>query len=219
MKNNKNKGKAFIAAIICITIVIVVTVMGFIRSVSQTVVSFTDAKIRALAVSAINDSVFEIMSDEISYSDLVTVKNDNDGKTELLIANTANINRIAVKTAQTGEANLRKIGVQDIMIPMGTLTGVALFAGKGPLVTVSVEPVGSVICRFTSKFEAAGINQTRHRIYLDIITNVDVIMPTSVSNIVITLQVFIAESVLIGTVPETYLNFNGNGSNLLDLVP
>ena len=76
-----------------------------------------------------------------------------------------------------------------------------------------------MICRFVSEFEQAGINQTRHKIYLDVMTEVDIIIPTAESTVNTITQVLVAESILIGNVPDTYLFFGTGNGNLLDLIP
>jgi Sporulation protein YunB (Spo_YunB). len=84
---------------------------------------------------------------------------------------------------------------------------------------VNIYPYTSVICRFISEFNEAGINQVRHKIYLDVVTHVDLVMPTAKSNFNVHIQVLIAENILTGDVPYTYLFVDSNGSNLLDLIP
>ncbi|MDD4291963.1 MAG: sporulation protein YunB [Clostridia bacterium] len=205
---------AFVAVVACI-----LGVMSYFRSVAPTVVALAQAKVRSLVTSSINNAVFCVMENGISYDELIVVSKADDGTISFISANSLLINKLANETAKTSELYISAIGEQNITIPLGTLTGTPLFAGLGPRIRIRVEPVGSVICNFISEFEQAGINQTRHKIYLDIVTNVDIIIPTTDTTISTTTQVLITECVLIGKVPETYLNADSNPIDLMDLIP
>ena len=84
--------------------------------------------------------------------------------------------------------------------------GISLFSGMGPDIRVSVVPVGSVTTRFVTKFESAGINQTRHEISLEATTTMRIVIPTGTDTIQVTSTIPIAESIIVGTVPESYVN-------------
>lgn len=206
-----------ITFIILLTLFILVWII--MRSVAPTIVAFAEARIRSLVTAAVNDAIFNVMSDGVAYGELITIEKGLDGDAVLLSANSVMINKLANDTAKMSEQFISSIGEQGIDIPLGTLTGTPLFSGKGPKVKILVEPVGSVICRFVSEFEQAGINQTRHKIYLDVMTEVDIIIPTAESTVNTITQVLVAESILIGNVPDTYLFFGTGNGNLLDLIP
>ena len=213
----KIKKTVLITFIILLTLFILVWII--MRSVAPTIVAFAEARIRSLVTAAVNDAIFNVMSDGVSYGELITIEKGLDGDAVLLSANSVMINKLANDTAKMSEQFISSIGEQGIDIPLGTLTGTPLFSGKGPKVKILVEPVGSVICRFVSEFEQAGINQTRHKIYLDVMTEVDIIIPTAESTVNTITQVLVAESILIGNVPDTYLFFGTGNGNLLDLIP
>ena len=105
-----------------------------------------------------------------------------------------------------------------IQVPLGAFTGVEAWAGFGPKITLKIIPISNVECRFVSEFEGAGINQTKHSIYLEIVADISIIMPSGTSNFASLTEVLICESVLVGKVPDTYLQADifGNG---YDLVP
>lgn len=221
MKRPLAKKKAMKTVIVLTLILFALFIIGLIalRSVSPTIVAFAEARISSLVTAAVNDAIFNVMSDGMAYGDLVTIEKGAEGSAVILTANSIKINKLANDTAKMSEQFISAIGEQGIEIPLGTLTGTPLFSGKGPKVMISVEPVGSVICRFVSEFEQAGINQTRHKIYLDVMTEVDIIIPTAECTVNTVTQVLVAESILIGNVPDTYLFFGGSGGNLLDLIP
>ena len=87
----------------------------------------------------------------------------------------------------------------------GAFTGVEAWAGFGPRVNLKIIPISNVECRFVSEFEGAGINQTKHSIYLEIVADISIIMPSKTRNFASLTEVLICESVLVGDVPDTYL--------------
>ena len=95
----------------------------------------------------------------------------------------------------------------ELSIPVGSLTGVALLAGRGPDVHIKVLSVGSPTAEFENRFTDAGINQTKHQIKLDVVIDIDVIMPWQTVSTQVVSEILIAETVLLGDVPQTYLNW------------
>ena len=205
--------------LLVLLIAIVVLVIYTLNSVGPVIVSVSEARIRALTTSAVNSAIFEVMTEPTKYSELITIQKDDAGNITLIEANAMVINNLAREMAKQTETYMEAIGEQVIKIPVGTLSGSPLLAGKGPKVTVKVVPVGSVKCHFVSEFEEAGINQSRHKIYLDIITNVSIILPTSQTTVKTNTPVLVCESIIVGKVPDTYFNVGSIGGSNLDLLP
>ena len=88
----------------------------------------------------------------------------------------------------------------------------------GPPVKIDIYPYGEVTCRFLSQFISAGINQTQHKIYVDIKAKVNVVLPFKTLTIPMENEVLVCESVIIGEIPETYLRSN-TLSDMVDLIP
>ena len=91
-------------------------------------------------------------------------------------------------------------------MPLGAALGLTLFAGSGPRIPISIVPVGTVQTDFETEFEACGINQTRHEISLEATTTMRIVIPTGTDTIQVTSTIPIAESIIVGTVPESYVN-------------
>ena len=101
-----------------------------------------------------------------------------------------------------------QVSARALSIPVGTLTGSALLAGRGPRITVRMESVGSSEANFRNAFTSAGINQTKHQIILTVDVSVSILLPgfrtaTKVSN-----SFIVAETVIVGMVPDTYTYFS-----------
>lgn len=204
---------------ITIFIIIIFLCSYFFNSVSPTIIAFSEAKIKSLTTSAVNSAIFDVMLEPLTYGDLVTIIKNEAGDITLIEANSIVINKLARDMAQSTETYIEKMGEQEVKIPIGTLSGSPLLAGKGFKVTIKVLPLGSVKCQFISEFESAGINQTRHKIYLDVIASISIVLPTSQSTVKINTPVLVSESILIGKVPETYLSAGSIFGEEYDLTP
>ena len=101
-----------------------------------------------------------------------------------------------------------------LSIPLGSFSGIPVFSGLGPIVEVKSTPYAAVRCKFLSKFVSAGINQTVHKIYLSVDTDVSMIFPFSNIMVNETSDVLVSESLIIGEIPDTYLMAAENGDML-----
>ena len=94
----------------------------------------------------------------------------------------------------------------------GSFTGLKLLAGRGPRVKIQISPIGSVETDLKSEFVTQGINQTVHRVYLEVRAKVNILTPFQNMEKEITNQVLLLENVIVGKIPETYYNFDGNNN-------
>ena len=166
--------------------------------------SMAEARARALAVRAINNAVYQIAGQGGMYGDLMHVALDDNERVAMMSANTARMNELsaqAIRLVQQGLGDL-----EAIAIPLGAALGSRLLGGTGPAVHVRIVPVGDATAEFVSKFSSAGINQTRHRIYLKIDANVRMVIPTGSKATAVSVQVPVAEAIVVGDVPETFVS-------------
>ncbi len=182
-------------------------------NVTNVLKSISEASMRSITTVAVNDAVYYTLSDQIRYEDLVTVDRGADGNIQAISANSFQINRIARDTAYMSQQNLKKMSEDGIEIPLGAFSGIEAWSGFGPRINIKIIPISNVECRFVSEFESAGINQTKHSIYLEIVADISIIMPSGTSNFASLTPVLVCESVLVGKVPDTYLQADifGNG--------
>ena len=177
----------------------------FQRNVTRVLISISEATMRASTTIAVNDAVYYTLSDEIRYEDLVTVTRDKEGEIVAVAANPLKINKIARDTASISQSNLKNLSLNGIPIPLGALTGIEAFAGLGPSIHFRIIPVSSVSCDYSSTFDSVGINQTKHSIYLNVIADISIVMPSRTENFAVATEILIGESVLVGQVPDAYL--------------
>ena len=153
------------------------------------------------------------------YDDLFSVVKNEDGDIEMVQANSPEINMIAREIANLAQANLDELGLKEISIPIGTFTGLALLMGLGPDVTISVMPIGSALCDFVSYFTSAGINQTLHKIYIDVHATINIVTPIDEPTITVKAEVLVAENLIVGNVPQFYFGGTVQNGGFLDLAP
>ena len=136
----------------------------------------------------------------------------------MLRANTMRMNELAAATALLAEEELNSIENQYVEIPLGAALGIQFLSGFGPRISVQILPVGAVQTGFETEFESAGINQTRHKIFLALRTTVSLIIPTGSRVVDVTSSVPIAESIIVGEVPESFVDVS-NQDDMLNLIP
>lgn len=188
------------------------------RNLTRVVLTLASAKAEVLAVQALNQAAEALIADGISYDSLVHVTLGEDGSVRLLQANTAGMNSLASRASLTAQARLEALQDQTVSVPLGSALGITLLAGTGPRIQVHMLPVGAVVTAYETEFTSAGINQTRHRVLLTMRAQVRLVLPTGVSGVEAVTQVAVAESIIVGQVPDSFVNV-GDDTDLLNLVP
>ena len=209
-------------AVICLfacVLIIITAVLWLEQNLTKVVLKLAQAQARALAVQTLNEAAAELLSSgEVTYDTLMHVTADASGQVRLIQANTPEMNRLAVRASLMAQERLQEKRDQLVRVPLGSALGLTLFAGAGPKIEVQILPVGSVHAVFHTDFQTAGINQTRHRVSLQLTAQVQLVIPTGAQTVEVSTQVAMAESIIVGEVPETFTDV-GNDTDMLDLVP
>ena len=185
-----------------VLIVAVVHMEPILSSMATARVSNT---VNRIVVEAVSDA---IQGGEIDYGILVEFEKDADGRVTALKSNMAAFNRLQASISDDILLRLSEVSTSTLSIPIGTLTGSSLLAGRGPLIRVKMQSVGSTTASFRNTFSSAGINQTRHQILLDVNVNVSILLPGFRTSTRVTNEISVAETVIVGTVPENYTYFS-----------
>jgi len=211
----KHKTKVFII-IFFIAMTIFLTYLNLV--VNPIIISTSTAKIRSLSQRAVENVVWEVISDSAIYDTLITIVRNDDGKILAINSNAATINMLALELTQKAQLALSDTGAKGVNIPIGTFSGMPIFTGRGPSINIKMLPIGTIYCKFNSSFNSAGINQTNHRIYLTVHSSVSMILPTANQIIDTETEIMISESIIIGDIPETYLN-STSLDEMMNLIP
>ena len=160
---------------------------------------------------AVNEAVTEVLSEEKpAYAALVNLSKDTEGNITSVETDTRTINRLKAAVSAAIAARIGQKQTMTVSIPMGTLLGSHLFTGRGPRAEIPVSVSGSVLTTINSTLTAAGVNQTDHRIEMEIKTYLLIAIPTAYTTAEVTTSFIIAESVLLGKVPEAYTVVEGD---------
>lgn len=216
-ERKKRRRKRIVLCVLCsIFLLFLLLFFYFQRNVTKVLISVSEATMRASTTIAVNDAVYYTLQGGVRYEDLVSIEKNMQGDIVAISANAFKINKIARDTASISQANLKNLSLNGIPIPIGALTGIEAFAGLGPTIYIRIIPVSSVSCTFTSHFESVGINQTRHSIYLNVVTDISIVMPSKTENFAVSTPILIADCVLSGKIPDTFLQSDlfGNSSGL-----
>ena len=177
----------------------------FQKNVTRVLLSISEATMRASTTIAVNDAVYYTLRDEMRYDDLVTVTRNERGEIIAVSSNALKINQIARDTASISQANLKNLSLNGIPVPLGALSGIETLAGVGPNVHFKIIPVSSVTCDFSSEFKSVGINQIKHSIYLNVIADISIVMPSRTQNLAVETEILVGEFIIVGSIPEVYL--------------
>ena len=171
--------------------------------------SMATARVSNLVNRIVSAAVNEAVADgEIDSQNFVIFDKDDTGHITALRSNVAEVNRMQGRIADEILARLAEVSTSELEIPLGTLTGSALLAGRGPNLHVRMQAVGSASATFRNQFTAAGINQTRHQIFLDVDVYMSILLPGMKTSTKVSNEIAVAETVIVGGVPDTYTYFS-----------
>lgn len=204
--------------LILLILLLTAAVIAMEQNLSQTMLDMAFARAYSMAVETINRAVKQAMGQGVAYEELIDAQMDAQGRVSMLRANTMRMNELASQTGAAGGAGAGQRGKPGCGNPAGRGAGRELPVGFGPRLEVQILPVGAVHTSFDTEFETAGINQTRHKIFLNLRATVSLIVPTGSQLVEVTSTVPIAESIIVGEVPESFVDVN-NEEDMLNLIP
>ena len=178
--------------------------------------AIAEARITALAVSAMNDAIMERMDDN-SYTSLITAY-DNGEKVYMIQADTRQMNMLASDCCAAAQTRIAAMGEQGVSVPLGTVSGITYLSGRGPGIRVLFTPVGSVESDFDSELVSSGINQSLYRVNIRLTSTIRLIMPGVSHSIEVSAKAAIAESIIVGEVPQVYTNV-ADEEDMMNLIP
>lgn len=209
----KRRGRKFLIFTILL-VVLVVFLDSQLRPLVHTVAA-TQAK--AIFNNAVNEAVLEQLSvSNANYSDLINIEKDSSGKVLAVSSNVARMNELKAAVSLKVQERLAQSQENEFHIPIGTLLGSELLHGRGPGIPMKISLSGSIVTDFESDFTEAGVNQTRHQIYIKVTATIFVLIPGYNVSTQAETSVPVAETVIVGDVPNVYAGLN-NGATAADI--
>ena len=158
-----------------------------------------------------NDAIAKQIADGvIQYDRIVYFEKDLDGRITALKTNMSEVNRLKTDILNLINDEILALDTSDIGIPLGGLYLPELFSGKGPAIPVRILSIRNSDATFSSKFSQAGINQTLHQLTMIVSVDVAVLVLGQTSSFTVNSEVVVAETVIVGDVPSTFLQTGGN---------
>ncbi len=163
--------------------------------------------VKLLEVNAsriINDAITESLDGNVSYDDLAHISYDDDGSVKSITTHTSQMNRLKSFLTLKILSSIEQNGSKGFSVPLGSLTDIMIFSGVGPDIPFKIIPYGSATVDFRNEFTSAGINQTRHEIYIDITVDLQALSTVSGVRGTVTTSVMAAQTVIVGETPHFF---------------
>lgn len=182
----------------------------FDKNILPAVLSIGEEKLRREATAIINETALDIYSKDFDYKDMIITEKDNEGNITMLRADTVKLNYLSAKLVLASNNKIGELEEVGLKVPLGYMTKSLVFYNLGPNINVDMTQIGNITSSYESVFESAGINQTRHKIYLNINMKMKLIVPLKSREVEIASQIPIAETIIVGKVPNTAIDLNKN---------
>lgn len=211
----RNKIRFWLGIILLIAIL---SIGGYIYSAYPIFVASCQTAASSKAIHIVNEEVQKVMSN-YQYHDLVNVQKDTYGDIVLMQYNTVLINEITSKITSNIQKAIDNTPRIMVYINFGSVSGISILSNLGPRFDIELEAAGNIDTDLRSDFESFNVNQTMHKIYLDLSTSISILTPIGVYGKDIQSEVLLTEAVIVGDVPDTYYNLEGiTENNTLDLL-
>lgn len=206
IKKRKSLKKAkirFLIIIICTLIIFIFYSIN--KNLSPAIIAVADSELRARTLDIINTNIQTIYDEEFKDIDLVSVEKDSNDKIVMVKADTVRLNTLATKISLKGQDELEKMGKVGFKIPLGYVSKISILSYLGPDIIVKMRPIGRVEVSYESVFESAGINQTRLKIYMNVKSTMQIILPFESRDLEVVNNVPVCETIIVGEIPRTIL--------------
>ena len=158
-----------------------------------------------------NDAIArQIAAGNIAYDRIVFFEKDLEGRITALKTNMNEVNRLKTDILNMINDEILALDSSDLGIPIGSLFLPEIFSGKGPTIPVHILSIRNSDANFVSSFSQAGINQTLHRLNMEVSIDVAVLVLGETSSYTMSSEVVVAETIIVGQVPQTYLQTGGS---------
>ena len=195
-------------------IIFAVLLAGFLsfRGKYRTVIcELAQTQVKNTTSDLTNDAIAkQIAAGNIQYDRIVYFEKDLEGRITALKTNMSEVNRLKTDILNIINDEILALDHSDIGIPLGSLFLPELFSGKGPFIPVHILSIRNSDAVFFSDLTQAGINQTLHKLIMEVSVDVSVLILGQTDSFTLTSEVVVAETVIVGQVPDTFLQTGGN---------
>ena len=197
--------------VILIFVLTVAILLIFRYKYRSAICSLAETQVRNATSDLINDAIDrQIEAGNIQYDRIIFFEKDLDGRITALKTNMSEVNRLKTDTLNLINDEILALDTSDIGINVGSILLPEVFSGRGVLLPVQILSIRNSEATICSDFSEAGINQTLHQLNMYISVDVTVLVLGKTESFTISSQVIVAETVIVGQVPDTLLRTGGN---------
>ena len=196
-----------------IIILLVLTILGlvFFRiKYNEAIRALAETQVINTTSDLINDAIDRQIEDgTIQYDRMVYFEKDLDGRITALKTNMSEVNRLKTDILNLINDEILALSTDDLGIPLGNLFLPELLSGRGPSIPVQILSIRNSDASFSSNFSEAGINQTLQQMNMHVSVDVTVLVLGQTNSFTVSSQVIVAETIIVGDVPDTYFQTGG----------
>lgn len=206
--NRLREIKSFKIILLIMLFTIIICIICFIKSAYPVFKASCETAASSKGNKIVNDEVNKVMK-EYSYNSLIKIEKDTNGKITFIEADSVKMNEVVSKIISNIQTEFDKIPRINVFINMGSVSGISLLKKFEPQFEFELESAGSIEATIRTEFKSVGINQTHHKIYLDIDSKIGILTPFTTFSKNVDSDVLLTEAVILGEVPSTYYNLEG----------
>ena len=198
----------FILILLAISIILFIAFRSRYREILG---ELAETQVKNSTSDLTNDAIAKQIADGIiQYDRIVFFEKDLDGRITALKTNMSEVNRLKTDILNIINDEILALDTSDIGIPLGSLFLPELLSGKGPAIPVHILSIRNSDATFSSNFVQAGINQTLHQLIMVVSVDVAILVLGQTGSFTVNSEVVVAETVIVGDVPNTFLQTGGN---------
>ena len=199
----KEKSSPKITVLAVILLLVLASISLFLRDLS-TKIAVSDAV--DIVTKTVNDSINKVIGQGVyGFDYFVSLVKDDNGDITAITSDMAHINTLSTEILNSVISSTEN-GTIEVKIPMGNLSGLNLLMGRGPNVPIDIIMLTSSRVDFRNDIVSSGINQAKYQLILEVTIDIDVLVPWGTESASTVTEVIVADTVIVGKVPETYLN-------------
>lgn len=206
----RRKLRRLFSIIIALLVLVALAFVAFRYRYHSAIRGLAETQVRNATSDLINDAIDkQIENQNIQYDRMVYFEKDLSGRITALKTNMSEVNRLKTDILNLINDEILALDTSDLGIPMGSLILPELLAGKGPNIPVQILSIRNSDASFTSEFSEAGINQTLQQLNMHVSVDVAVLVLGSTDYFTVSSQVVVAETIIVGQVPDTFFQTGG----------
>jgi len=204
----RNSKKIHVYSIFIVILILIVLITAYTKNnILPNISTISEIRSQTVITEAVLDAVKEEeYPQNINYSDFVTISRDAQGSITSIETNVVKLNRILANVYSKITEKMSSLSQEKFAVPFGAIFGNTIFANVGPNIYVKINPIRNITANYKSEFTSGGVNQTRHRISLQVSVNEDLHGSGEEGKTEVPIEIPIAETIIVGIIPEGMLS-------------